>query len=206
MDFDDVVGRRRMVRDYDPAPVDPALVDRALAHATRAPSAGFTQGWAFVVLDTPADVRRFWTAGARDAGDVDAPGRWLRGMMRAPVVVVPCSSEQAYLDRYAESDKGWADRDAARWAMPYWHLDTAMASLLVLLSATDAGLGACFFGIDPVRVEAVRSALAIPTSHDPIGAITLGHPAARPSGAVGSTSRRARVPLEDVVHRGGWRS
>jgi len=206
MDFEDVVHRRRMVRDYDPAPVDPGVVDRALAHATRAPSAGFTQGWAFVVLDTPADVSRFWAAGAHDPADLEAPGRWLRGMMRAPVVVVPCSSQDAYLDRYAEPDKGWTDRDATRWAMPYWHLDTAMASLLVLLSATDAGLGACFFGIAPARVEAVRAELAIPASHDPIGAITLGRPATRPAGAAGSTTRRARVPVEDVVHRGGWRA
>ena len=29
-------------------------------NATRAPNAGFSQGWAFLVLDTPEDVRRFW--------------------------------------------------------------------------------------------------------------------------------------------------
>ena len=204
MDFDDVVRRRRMVRDYDPSPVDPAVVDRALALATRAPSAGFTQGWAFVVLDTPADVRRFWAAGVHDPADLDRPGRWLRGMMRAPVVIVPCSSREAYLDRYAEPDKGWTDRDEARWAMPYWHLDTAMASLLVLLTAVDEGLGACFFGIEPARVAAVRAEMGVPASHDPIGAITLGRPAPQPDGAVGSPRRRTRVPVADVVHRGGW--
>ena len=60
MEFRDVVRRRRMVRKYDDRPVDPAVVDRMLEHATRAPSAGFSQGWAFLRLDTPEDLARFW--------------------------------------------------------------------------------------------------------------------------------------------------
>ena len=59
-----------MVRNYADEPVDPAVVDRALRNATRAPSAGFSQGWAFLVLDTPDDVRRFWAA---TADDLDHP-------------------------------------------------------------------------------------------------------------------------------------
>ncbi len=200
MEFQDVVRRRRMVRNYADLPVDPAIVDRALENATRAPSAGFTQGWAFVVLDTPAAVRAFWTA---SSDDVDDPGPWLTGMMRAPVVILPCSSKAAYLDRYAEPDKGWTDRDEARWPMPFWHLDAAMASLLVLQTVVDAGLGACFFGVVPERADDVRGTFAIPRTHDPIGVITVGHPA--PGGAAGSPRRRARRPWQDAVHRGGWR-
>src|SRR5687768_289267 len=102
MEFQDVVRRRRMVRDYSAEPVDPAVVDRALANAVRAPSAGFSQGWAFLVLDTPQDVRRFWAATSED---LDEPDSWLAGMMSAPVVILPCSSKAAYLRRYAEQDK-----------------------------------------------------------------------------------------------------
>ena len=133
-----------MIRDYAETPVDPALVDLALENATHAPSAGFSQGWAFLVLDRPEDVRRFWEASADDTG---LPDRWLAGMMRAPVVILPCSSKAAYLDRYAEPDKGHADRDESWWPMPFWHMDAAMAALLILQTATDAGLGACFFGV-----------------------------------------------------------
>lgn len=199
VEFREVVRRRRMVRRYTTDPVDPAVVDRALAHAVRAPSAGFTQGWAFVVLDTPDDVARFWTATTGPG----APDRWLQGMSRAPVVVLPCSRKAAYLDRYAEPDKGWTDRDEARWPVPYWHCDAAMAALLVLQTAVDEGLGACFFGVPPDRLGALRAELGIPADVDPVGAITLGHP--EPGGAAGSPSRRRRTPLEEVVHRGGWR-
>jgi nitroreductase len=200
MEFAEVVRRRRMVRNYTEEPVEPAVVDRALAHAVRAPSAGFSQGWGFLVLDTPDDVRRYWTA---TADDVDQPDEWLRGMMRAPVVIVPCSSKAAYLGRYAEPDKGWTDRDEARWPVPFWHMDAAMASLLILQTAVDEGLGACFFGIPPEKVPAARTEFAIPDAFDPVGTITLGHPAATP-GAKGSPSRRRRKDLDEVVHRGTW--
>ncbi len=202
MEFQDVVRHRRMVRNYAETPVDPDVVERALRNATRAPSAGFSQGWGFLVLDQPDDVRRFWDA-TTDPETQGAPDRWLQGMSRAPVVVLPCSSKAAYLDRYAESDKGWTDRDEARWPVPFWHIDVGMASLLILQTAVDEGLGACFFGIPPAHEAKVREAFAIPDRFDPIGAITLGHPAPA-EGAKGSPTRRARRPADDVIHRGRW--
>ena len=192
-----------MVRSYTEDPVDPAVVDRALANATRAPSAGFSQGWGFLVLDQQGDVRRFWATTSDAASSGGEPDRWLQGMSKAPVVVIPCSSKAAYLDRYAEDDKGWADRDESRWPVPYWHVDAGMASLLILQTATDEGLGACFFGIPPDRLDAVRRAFGIPDRFDPIGAITIGHPAG--GGAKGSPSTRRRKTVDDVVHRGRWR-
>ena len=199
-----MVRRRRMIRTYDDArPVDRALVDRALANATRAPSAGYSQGWGFLVLDVPDDVRRFWQAGA-EPDALAAPDAWLRGMMRAPVVIVPCSSKAAYLARYAEDDKGWTDRDESRWPVPYWHLDTAMAALLILQTAVDEGLGACFFGIPPERLDALHQEFGIPAEFTPIGAITLGHRVAG-VGVAGSPAGRARRRPDEVVHRGGWR-
>ena len=200
MEFQEVVRRRRMIRKYDDRPVDPAIVDRALDNATHAPSAGFSQGWAFLRLDRPDDVRRFWRA---STDDVDRPDEWLRGLMTAPVVIVPCSSRAAYLDRYAEPDKGWTDRDEARWPMPFWHMDAAMASLLILQTATDAGLGACFFGVFAPHEPRLRAEFAIPDDYDPIGVITIGH-RLPDTGNAGSPARRSRVPWTDVVHHGGW--
>jgi nitroreductase len=192
-----------MVRSYTEDPVDPAVVDRALANATRAPSAGFSQGWGFLVLERQGDVRRFWAATSDTTSSGGEPDRWLQGMSKAPVVVIPCSSKAAYLDRYAEDDKGWTDRDESRWPVPYWHIDVGMASLLILQTAVDEGLGACFFGIPPERLDAVRQAFGIPDRFDPIGAITIGHAAG--GGAKGSPSTRPRKPADDVVHRGRWR-
>lgn len=205
MDFQDVVDRRRMTRSYTDQPVDPALVDRALRNATHAPSAGFSQGWGFLVLDTPADVRRWWETTVDPSALAD-PDRWLTGMMRAPVVVVPCSNRSAYVRRYAEDDKQSSPRIAAqpeeRWSVPYWHLDTAMASLLILQTVVDAGLGACFFGIPLEKLDAVRAEFRIDPAFDPIGVLTIGHRA--DGGTAGSAVRRQRKPLDEVVHRGSW--
>lgn len=202
MEFQDVVDRRRMVRNYADLPVDPEVVERALRNATRAPSAGFSQGWGFLVLDTPDDVRRWWQV-TTDPASLASPDSWLTGMMRAPVVIVPCSSKAAYLRRYAERDKGWVDRSEARWPVPFWHMDAAMASLLILQTAVDEGLGACFFGIPVEKEAAVRAEFGIDADFDPVGVITLGH-RTTDTGAAGSPARRRRKPLDEVVHRGHW--
>jgi nitroreductase len=199
MEFREVVRRRRMVRDYDPArPVPPEVRERLLGHALRAPSAGFSQGWAFLVLEDAADRELFWSVTAT-AG---APDGWLTRMRRAPLLVVPMSDKQAYLDRYAEPDKGWTDRDESRWPVPYWDVDTGMASLLMLLTAVDEGLGACFFGIPAERLPAFCAAFGVPDRFRPVGCMSVGYPGAEDRRS--PSLRRGRRGIDDVVHRGRW--
>jgi nitroreductase len=198
MDFQQVVDRRRMVRNYSDKPVDAAVVQRTLANALHAPSAGFSQGWAFLLLDAQADVARFWRS-ATPPGQGD--DMWSAGMRRAPVIVVPLSSKQAYLDRYTAPDKGWADRDESRWPVPYWDIDTGMAALLMLLTVTDEGLGACFFGIPPERTDFFRTEFGVPSTFTPIGALTVGH---RAPDFPSPSLKRGRRPIAAVVHRGSW--
>ncbi len=78
-------------------------------------------------------------------------------MRSAPVLILVWTSEDTYLDRYAEPDKGWIDRDPARWSAPYWFADAGMASMAALLSAVDQDLGACFFGIPVDRANQLRT-------------------------------------------------
>src|SRR5438132_199946 len=112
MEFQEVVRRRRMVRNYDDRPLPPGVLDRMVANALHAPSAGFSQGWAFLVLEGPADTGRFWAATFPEAERATFA---YPGLFRAPGIVVTLSHKQAYLDRYAEPDKGWTDRDESRW-------------------------------------------------------------------------------------------
>lgn len=139
-------------------------------------------------------------------GSAGRPGRsrhsrWLAGMRRAPLIVVPHTSRRAYLERYAEPDKGWTDRDEARWSVPYWYVDAGFASLLMLLGAVDEGLGACFFGIPPERVDGYRAAFGVPSEFAPVGAITVGYRAAdrRSPSLV-----RGRRTIEEVAFMGRW--
>ena len=199
MEYPRVVRKRRMVRNYDPdRPVPPEVRDRILAHALRSPSAGFSQGWAFLVLETAADRERFWQAATPPT---EVASRWLTAMRTAPLIIVPHSNKDEYLDRYAQPDKGWADRDESRWPVPYWHIDAGMASLLMLLTAVDEGLGACFFGIPPDQIRAYRSEFGVPTPFVPIGAVSVGYRAA--DRITGSRSRGHRPP-DEVIHHGHW--
>jgi nitroreductase len=198
MEFQDVVDRRRMVRNYSDEPVDRAVVDRILQNALHAPSAGFSQGWAFLLLDDRADVERFWACTTEPD---QLPDSWLSGMRRAPVVVVALSCKQVYLDRYAEEDKGWTDKDESRWSVPYWYIDTGMATLLMLQTVTDEELGACFFGVPQDYWDAFRAEFGVPSEYTPIGALTIGH---RASDRKSPSLKRGRKPTTTVVHRNRW--
>jgi nitroreductase len=198
MEFSEVVRRRRMVRAYDPdRPVPPELVDRIVRHGLRAPSAGFSQGWGFLILTEQADRDRYWSSTSGD----DEPDGWLRRMRTAPVLVVCLANKSAYLDRYAEPDKGWTDRAEARWPAPYWDIDTGFAALLMHLSAVDAGLGSCFFGLPTDRVRSFQDAFGVPAQFHPIGTLSIGYRAAdRRSPSL----RRGHRPVDEVVHHGRW--
>ena len=198
MEFDEVVRRRRMVRSYDPnRPVPAEIVDKIVRHGLRAPSAGFSQGWGFLVLTQPADRARYWAA-TRLGDETDA---WLARLSTAPLIIVALSNKSVYLDRYAQPDKGWSDRDEAHWPVPYWHIDTGFAALLMHLTAVNEGLASCFIGLPVETVPAFKDAFGVPAEFTPIGALTVGY------GALDKRSpslRRGHRPLGDVVHHGRW--
>jgi nitroreductase len=194
MEFQEVVRRRKMIREFRPTPVSGEALHRILDNATRGPSAGFSQGQAFLVLSGD-DLPPFWAVAGQAVSET---------AQTAPLVIVPLSCKRAYIDRYAEPDKGWTDRDEARWPVPFWFIDTGMAALLILQTAVDEGLGAIYFGIVPEAVDAFRTAFGVPEDHEPIGAIAIGEPAADQDAATRARIKARRRPLDDVVHHGRW--
>jgi nitroreductase len=191
MDFQEVVRRRRMVRTFTQEPVPKDSLDRILDNAVRGPSAGFSQGQSFLLLTEPGDRERFWAI---------AGGAVSESAQTAPAVIVPMSCKRVYLDRYAQPDKGWTDRDEARWPVPFWHIDTGMAALLILQTVVDEGLGAIYFGIVPEAVQPFRDAFGVPDDQEPIGAIAIGFDAETQKRDL----RSKRRSEEDVLHYGRW--
>jgi nitroreductase len=126
----------------------------------------------------------------------------------APALVLCLSDPGAYLDRYAQADKGWVDRSPDRWPIPYWDTDTAMAAMIILLGADRMpGWAPCSSASRRQRHDAVREAHGIPEDRRLVGVIALGAPAARAAHTGGSPRTRPRRPLEDVLHEGrfgGW--
>jgi nitroreductase len=199
VEFEQLLQQRRMVRAFDGRPIPPDVLERVLDAARRAPSAGNSQGWGFVVLEGP-DTHRFW--------DVTLPEA-RRGSFRFPrlldasVIVLPLADKSAYLTRYAEPDKAHTGlAEESHWPVPYWQIDTAFAAMLLLLAAENEGLGALFFGVfrDGDRLLA---ALGVPEHLELIGAIALGYRADGDE-VEGRSADRERRPLDEVVHRGAW--
>jgi nitroreductase len=191
MEFQDVVRKRRMIRRFHAdRPVPKDVVDRILRNATRGPSAGFSQGIAFLVLEGD-DLARFWALRPHS-----------NGVSNATLLIVPFAAKHVYLDRYAEPDKGWTDRDESRWPVPFWYIDTGMATLLILQTVVDEGLGALYFGIQPDDVAPFRELYGVPAEYEPIGAVAIGYPD-EPEQS-GSPRTRKRFPLDEVVHYGRW--
>lgn len=190
MEFAEVVRRRRMVRAYAPAPVDPAALERMLDAALRAPSAGNTQATSFVVVRDSA--RR--TAVARICGEAEAVARGLpRWISSAPVLVVPCVRPAAYAERYAEPDKA-GSRQPADWEVPWTWVDAGQALALLLCAAVDEGLAAGL--LDVADRLALRAELAIPADIVPLGVVTIGSQA---PDRRSSSLHRGRRPRTDVV-------
>jgi nitroreductase len=196
MEFQDIVRHRRMIRSYDKdRPVPPEIVERILHNAVRAPSAGFSQGWGFLVLDTESDIARFREAVCPEEG----PDNWQAAQVECPLLIVTHSNKSAYLDRYAQPDKGFTDRDDSWWPAPYWDIDTGMAALLILQTAVDNGLGACFFGLPQETIPNYRKAFGVPNEFHPIGAVSIGY-SAEPVRDL----RSRRKSADEVIHRGRW--
>ena len=190
-----------MTRDFADRPVDDAVIAELVDLATRAPSAGKTQGWHLVVL-SGEETARFW--------DITLPAsrregfRW-QGLLRAPVIALPLADPAAYVQRYAEPDKAGSDlgTSADAWPTPYWTVDASMSMLTLLLGAEDLGLGALLFGVFQGEA-ALRTALGIPTDLQLLGAIALGWPAPDASSGPGLSARRPRRQPAEVIHRSGW--
>ena len=186
-----------MVRSFEDRPIPREVVDRLLANAQRAPSAGFSQGWAFLVLEGPEQTARYWDA--LWPAERRAEFGWA-DMFKAPLLVVCLSHKAAYLRRYAEPDKGWTDMDEKRWPVPYWDIDTGMAAMLILLTAVDAGLSAVFFGIsDQAKF---RETFGVPEELTAIGTIAIGY--AKPGDRPSPSLKRGHRPAAQVIHKGHW--
>lgn len=199
MDFREIVLKRRMVRHFSPEPVDLEALRRILDLARHAPSAGFTQGQSFVVVTQP-ELRQQIAHLCEEESYVESGFHPF--ISEAPVLVIPCTSEAAYHQRYQEADKVNEDGSEIIWPIPFWHMDIGCAIMLLLLGVVDEGLVAAFAGIpDPANYDTLRTLLGIPAEVTPVGVIPVGH---RAPDKLSGSLKRGRKAEEDYVHYERW--
>lgn len=196
MEFTDTVLKRRMVRNFADKPVDPEVIKRIVELTRHAPSAGFTQGQSFIVVTDP-ELKKAVADTCGEQGYVRAG--FAPFISKAPVLLIPCTSEAAYHRRYRQPDKLRPDGKEIEWPVPYWFMDIGCAVMVALLAAVDEGLVAAYAGSQDLK--ALRSVLNIPDEVTPVGVIPIGY---RASDKPSPSLKRGRKPDAEYVHHEGW--
>lgn len=196
MDFTEVVLKRRMVRQFTDEPVDLATIDKLVELARHIPTAGFTQGQAFIIVTDPDLRKQVARICGEEEYDSSGFGHWLS---QAPVQVIPLTSEAAYHRRYNEPDKKPAGAEEIEWPVPYWHMDVGCAVMVLLLGVVDEGLAAGFAGA--FDIPGLQQLLGIPAEWTPVGVIPIGHPAPDKRSP---SLKRGRVAAEVYLHHERW--
>jgi nitroreductase len=185
-----------MVRHFIDEPVPMERIDELLELAQHSPSAGFSQGCAYVVVANAEVKKRL----AKLQGEEDySTAGFHRWISEAPVAIVACVSEKLYHDRYNEPDKLDEEGKEIEWPTPYWFFDIGASCMVILLGAVDAGLAAAFSGV--FDVKGVKDLLMIPTHFHPVGVISVGHGGEDVRSPSLKRGRRLRA---DVVHHDRW--
>ncbi len=174
---------RRSVRQFSDEPVDPAVIEAAVAEALTAPAPHHTRPVRFVwvqdqavrlaLLDAMKDRWRADLSGdGRDPESVER--RVGRGQILydAPELVIPFmvpDGAHTYPDER---------RTAAEHTMFTVAAGAAVQGLLVALAVR--GVGSCWIGSTIFAPDLVRSSLDLPEDWEPLGAIAIGHAAGGP--------------------------
>jgi nitroreductase len=188
-----------MVRSFTDAPIDADVIRNCVDLASRAPSAGKSQGWSLLVLEG-SETERYWNlalTGPKRAGFA------FPGLLRAPFLAIVVADPEAYLERYSEPDKAATGLGASpeAWPAPYWTIDASFAAMVLLLAFEDAGLGALFFAHS--NEDAIRSEFGVPERVEILGVIVAGH---RAGGAQrrGRSAERPRRTASEIIRRRQW--
>jgi nitroreductase len=156
MDFETVVKRRRMCREFSDRDVPQEKIDRILDIASRYPSAGHTEPQEFIVVHNQ-----------RMKEDLAHAALDQMFVAQAPVVIVVVSDVRRSARRYGE-----------RGVRFFSIIDGAFVAMLILLAVVEEGLGACFVG--SFYDEEVQELLSLPQEVRPIGIIPIGYCAEGP--------------------------
>ena len=171
MDFEEVVKRRKMIREYDlkRQQIPDQIIVKLIKNAHRAPSAGHTQVQEFIIVKDDSTKKKLRKAALNQ-----------EYVEQAPLLIVVCSNTSRSVGRYGIRGREF-----------YSIVDGAFASMLILLSAVDEGISACFVGA--FEDNKVSEILELPKDVRPIGIICIGYPAEEPE-------KLERIDVKALVH------
>lgn len=196
MELKETILKRRMVRNFADKPIDPETIERIVQLTRHAPSAGFTQGQSFIVVTKPELKKAI--------ADTCQEEEYVKGgfdafISKAPVLLIPCTSEMAYHRRYQQPDKVDKEGNEIEWPVPYWFMDIGCAVMIALLAAIDEGLVTAFAGSKDLKT--LRALLNMPDEVTPVGVIAVGY---RAQDVPSPSLKRGRKADAEYVHYERW--
>jgi len=196
MEFRATVLKRRMVRNFADKPIDHETIERIVQLTRHAPSAGFTQGQSFIVVTKPELKKAIAETCEEDEYFKSGFDPFISS---APVLLIPCTSENAYHHRYQQADKVDEHGNEIEWPVPYWFMDIGCAVMIALLAAIDEGLVTAFAGSKDL--DTLRALLNMPNEVTPVIVIAVGY---RAQDIPSPSLKRGRKPDAEYVHYEGW--
>ena len=157
MDFEKVIRQRKMIREYVANKQIPEeIITKLVKNAHRTPSAGHTQVQEFIVVKDGITKKKLRKVVVNQ-----------EYVEKAPVLIIVCSNTSRSVNRYGTRGREF-----------YSIIDGAFASMIILLSAVNEGIGAAFVGA--FEDDKVSQILELPKHVKPVGIICLGYPAETP--------------------------
>ena len=167
MDLFETIKDRRSVRAYQSREVESEKLNRILATALQAPSAGNLQAFRVYVIRDPKRKQAL------------AAAAWGQGFLaQAPVVLVFCADRERAASKYRK-----------RGEQLYSLQDATIAAAYVQLAATALGLATCWVGA--FADDQVGQVVHGPSGQHPVAMLPVGYPAETPT----PTTRRSMEEL-----------
>ncbi|WP_425102271.1 nitroreductase family protein [Tropicibacter sp. S64] len=165
--YDRLVRTRRSLRNFSPEPVDPALIDEAIALANFSPSVCNRQPWAVAVVQDPGMVRRMLNLQAGNKGFDQSIG----------TLLVVLADTTAFVEEYELFE-------------PF--VDAGIFSCALVNALNARNIGACCLNlcVSHKMARRVIRTLGVDDRFFPVMMIACGHPEA---GAVVPISHRLAV-------------
>lgn len=162
MEFEEVLKKRRSVREFEAKEVPEEKIRKILELSNLAPSAGNLQARKLVLIKDRETKERV----AQAAADQDF-------ITAAPVVFIVCADPEGSALKYGQ-----------RGRELYSIQDADIFASYLQLAATSLGLSSCWVG--GFDEEKIKRVLGLPERLKPIAVIPVGYPAEKP----GKTSRK----------------
>lgn len=180
---------RKSVRAYQEIPITGEEKRLILEAACQAPTAGNQQ------LYTIIDVTR---QQLKDALAVSCDNQPF--IAKAPMVLVFCADCKKWYDAYR--DAGLAPRTPGVGDLMLAVTDAAIAAQNAVTAAESLGIGSCYIGDIMERCGEQRRILNLPDYVFPAVMLVFGRPTRQQADRV----KPRRCPLEQIVHRDGYRT